>query len=293
MEMRIVLLGFGEELLFFIKTMYGKINIVGYGITEKYSDVAVEITDFCNQKNIPVIKSHYELTDLKPDIVFMISYPPLIEESYINTYNFINMHGALVPEYRGLHGGTWAIINGERVHGYTIHKVDSGIDSGPVYHQGFVNAEMTDDVHIIRRKIFEKFAEEIEVVFLDIIEGSIQPVEQDEKKAKYVSRRKPEDGLISWNNSAENTHNLIRALTPPYTKGAFTYYKSEELFIVDSELLDYPSYIATNGQVVSNFKGRGVLVKCGDKPLLIKDVIYYDKRMNSSELFKTVGARLG
>lgn len=291
--MRVVVLGFGEELFYFLQTMFKKIDIVGYGITEKYKDSAADIIDFCNRNNIPVINSHYELSDLKPDLVFMISYPPLIEDSFVEKYNFINMHGALLPEYRGLHGGTWAIINGEKKHGYTIHKVDGGIDSGPIYHQGVVESLITDDIHTIRKKIFIKFSEEIEEVFMNIVKGNIQPTEQDEHKAKYVSRRRQEDGLIKWDNTAENIHNLIRALTPPYTKGAFTNYKSEELFIIQSELLDYPAYIATNGQVVANFKNRGVLVKCCDKPLLIKDVIYKGNRMNSSELFKSVGARLG
>jgi methionyl-tRNA formyltransferase len=293
MKTRIAVLGFGKEINSFIRKMHKLINIVVYVVPDKYISEAIETINFCEKENILIKHSHLDLIDLEIDFAFMISYSPLIEESYLKKIKFINMHGALIPEYRGLHGGTWAIINGEKHHGYSIHEVDEGIDSGPVYHQGKIESSLEDTVISIRKKILEKFESEIEQVFRNIINSKISPIHQEEINAKYVCRRKPEDGKIEWNDNALNIHNLVRALTPPYTPGAFTFWKGEPIYIASSEYIEYPPYISTPGQVVAKYPKRGVLVKCKDRPLLIKDIIYEGIEMNAYNLFKTVGARLG
>lgn len=131
------------------------------------------------------------------------------------------------------------------------------------------------------------------VVFEKILCGELLPKEQNESEAKYVCKRKPKDGLINWNDTAWNIFILVRALIPPYTEGAFSFYKREKLVISSAELYECPSYISISGQVVARFEGKGVLVKCKDKVLLIKIIIWKVEKMGVWKLFKTVGAILG
>jgi methionyl-tRNA formyltransferase len=288
---RVIALGSGQEMDFFVKNLFGKINLVAFGADPQNSSGSVSTISFCKERNIPIIDSYREIVSFEPDVVFMISYPLLIPKEYLSKCTFINMHGALLPEYRGIHGGTWAIINGEKFHGFTIHIVDEGIDSGPVLFQGKVEMTLEDDVNLVRERIFQSFKANIEVVFLQYLNNNILPQLQDEEKAKYVCRRKRQDSLVDWRQNAWNVFNLIRALKPPYTDGAFTYYREEPLYIISAEFYPSPSYIAICGQVVARFEGRGVLVKCGDGVILIKEVVWKGASIRADALFKSVGAR--
>lgn len=290
--MKIAVLGSGIEIFTFLEQLYPHTNIVVFGYDKSTENGAKDSIDFCQKNNIPIINHYTELDNYQVDLVFMLSYPPLIPQNYIDKYLFVNMHMALLPKYRGMHGGTWALVNGEKYHGFTVHKVNSGVDSGDIYYQESIETTLEDDINTIRVKIFEKFKETIKSQFLNILNGTTQPKPQDETKALFVGRRKPEDSLINWQDTALNIFNLVRALTPPYTKGAFTFYKEKPLHITKAKLYTTPNYIATCGQVVGNFKEKGILVKCGDGVLLITELSYDEITYSAGEFFKTVGARL-
>lgn len=290
---RVVALGAGPEIHAFLKYLHEDVDIVAFGADKSNINAAKEAVEFCRGKNIPVISGYSELDSYKPDFIFMASYPLLIPAAYLAKYKFINMHSALLPAYRGIHGGTWAIINGEKYHGYTIHRVADGIDNGPIYFQQRIKISDKDDVGSIRKTIAKLFEKNIRKVFLKIIEGKIKSKKQDETLATYVCRRYPEDGLIDWNESSKNIFNLIRALKPPYTQyGAFTFYQGERLSICDAELYKSPSYKSVNGQVSAILKSCGVLIKCGDNLLLLKTGIWKGKQIQLDQLFKKVGIRL-
>lgn len=291
--MKLAVLGAGAEVDYFVQNFYTEFNIVAYGAHELNITSARETIDFCREKGVPIINEIEELDEYEPDYVFILSYPPLIEDEWLRKYRFINMHMALLPSYRGFHGGTWAVVNGEKHHGYTIHEVDSGIDTGPIYYQGQVEADLSDNINTIRAKILEHFKANVGDVFRSILFNKLEPVPQDDSLAKYVCRRRPEDSRIDWGQTAWKVFNLIRALTPPYTSGAFTSYNGEKLFVTESLWLESPVYIATVGQVVAKLPGRGVLVKCQDRALLVSRVNYNGVDMDPNDLFKTVGARLG
>ena len=223
----------------------------------------------------------------------MMSYAPLIEEKYLANFNFINIHGALLPKYRGMHGGTWAVVNGEKNHGYTIHKVDEGIDSGPIFFQESIESKFEDNINVIRDKIYSAFKEKIIKVIQNIYHEKIEAVAQNEEDAIYVSKRHPEDGLIDWSNSSEEIFNLIKALAHPYTAGAYTYYKNEKLFIRKALFVKRDRYIGINGQVLSKLQDGGCFVKTGDSMIIIKEVFFRDKLYRLDEIIKMVGVRLG
>lgn len=291
MNNKIVLLGSGSEIHQLLIHLSKNYKISAFGCTIDTRKNSLQSILFCEGKGIDIIEHHSEAIKYSPDFVFMINYPNLIEAAHLSKTKFINMHYALLPRYRGFHGVTWAIINGEKKIGYTIHEVDEGIDSGPIYNQCEIFVDINDDVNIIRKNLYELFIGKGLHVYDDIINNKLITKPQIEEDAIYVCRRYQDDGAIHWDSTAFAIHNLIRALKPPYTLGAFTFYNNQKLFILNSELCSYPEYSSVNGQVVNIIKGKGVLVKCQDTVLLLKDVILNDKQINSADLFRKVGFR--
>jgi methionyl-tRNA formyltransferase len=211
----------------------------------------------------------------------------------LQKYIVFNIHNSLLPKYRGLHAFSWALINGEREVGYTIHRAEKKLDSGDILSQLKIVVDEDDNIITVFSKASQLLEEWLprQIAILEKKRYTLQI--QDETIATYVCKRRKEDGLINWSDNALNIHNLIRALTPPYTDGAFTYWKCEPLYITKSEISDSPAYISIAGQVVVKQKDTGVLIKCGDKLLLVKEVRYKGEYVNAFDLFKTVGVRLG
>lgn len=289
---KVILFGSGKEIEFILKNSKGIFEVIAFGVDESNKSGASESLLYCKTHNIPILHHYSQVVDFEFDIVFMMSYPKLIPNEYLKKYRFINAHGALIPKYRGIHGGTWAIVNGEKYHGYSVHLVTEGIDNGPVYHQGVVEMLEEDNINTIREKIYELFTKEIIYVLSDILLGKLEAIPQDEKNAIYVCRRKPEDGLINWNANCVDIYNLVRALTPPYTTGAYTLFKGKVLVIPHAKYINSPIFKSINGQVV-NFEGDVAFIKCHDGYILVKEVMYDGEKINAKQLFKAVGHRLG
>ena len=223
--------------------------------------------------------------------VVLFSFGKLITADTLSKYEVYNVHNSLLPKYRGLHAFSWAIINGETEVGYTFHKVNEGIDSGAIGGQLHIALAPDEDVNDAFAKAAQMMSGWLATMIEKLANGDLEFREQDESQATYVGRRKAQDGEINWDDKAENIHNLIRAVAPPYTPGAFTTFKGEPLRIKKSSLTSNPEYIGISGQVVGRFPGKGLLVKTGDSTLLIERVTFKEEEMCASELFKTVGHR--
>ncbi|WP_341659368.1 formyltransferase family protein [Vibrio sp.] len=155
----IVILGEGDEIDYLVKNIEKKgIPLIAYGPSTNSSSEAYR---YCKENTIRIIDGYEEAVDLEPEFIFMMSYAPLIPQKMIEKVKFINVHGALLPRYRGMHGGTWALINGEEKAGYTIHLVDQGIDSGPIYFQSSVDVGISETIISVREKIKTAFEKNI------------------------------------------------------------------------------------------------------------------------------------
>jgi len=252
-----------------------------------------DIHRYLTAKNINCVDGLEKINFRLKPVVVMFSFGKLISKELLQKTAFYNVHNSLLPKYRGLHAFTWAIINGEKEVGYTLHKVTEGIDNGPIASQLKISISPSDDINAVFTKAnkmvlpwFEK-----EIIKLSKL-GLAKLKPQDESEATFVCKRKPEDGLIDWSKSARELVNFTRALTPPYTPGAFCVHKSQKVIIPRAENYPTPNYKGIEGQIVARVPNKGVLIKCGDGVVLVRDVISNDKKINSLELFKTVGARL-
>lgn len=128
----------------------------------------------------------------------------------------INIHLGMLPNYRGVHPVSWALINGEEFAGITIHKIDAGIDSGTILSQSKVEILETDDLWSLTDKLEQKAGQDLVLLLRNISKYKKIPsgIEQT-TKGFYARRRSADDGKINWQNNSKDIFNLIRALPSP------------------------------------------------------------------------------
>jgi methionyl-tRNA formyltransferase len=160
---------------------------------------------------------------LKPDFLFSFYYrfmlrAPLLQ---IPRRGALNMHGSLLPKYRGRVPINWAIVHGERETGASLHYMEIKPDAGDLVDQQSVPI-LPDDTAV---QVFDKVTVAAEMVMMRslpaLMQGAAPRVPLDLKAGSYYGRRRPEDGRINWRLPAQAVHNLIRAVAPPYP-GAFS-----------------------------------------------------------------------
>jgi methionyl-tRNA formyltransferase len=159
---------------------------------------------------------------LQPDFIFSFYYRSLLSESILEgaRRGALNMHGSLLPKYRGRAPVNWAILRGESETGATLHYMVSRADAGDIVDQMSVPILRNDDARVV----FNKVAVAAEIVLARSLPGLLagtaprrpQPIEP----GQYFGRRRAEDGRIDWSRSAVEIHNLVRAVAPPFP-GAF------------------------------------------------------------------------
>lgn len=163
------------------------------------------------------------VAQLEPDFIFSFYYRSMLGAPLLRCARrgALNMHGSLLPKYRGRAPVNWAILNGEAQTGATLHYMVERADAGDIVDQLAVPILEDDDA----REVFGKVTAAAEIVLARSLPGLIagnaprrpQPIEP----GQYFGRRRPEDGRIDWSLPAVRIHNLVRAVAPPFP-GAFT-----------------------------------------------------------------------
>jgi len=224
-------------------------------------------------------------------IVILFSYGKLITSKDLIRYDLYNVHNSILPKYRGLHAFSWAMINGDKEVGYTLHKVDDGVDSGEIVSQVKFRIDSSDTINEVFKKAKEALDGWLANEILNIKNGNFKLTPQNEEEATFVRRRKEKDNQINWNSSSKNIHNLIRAVSPPYTDGAYTFYKDDKLFIEKSSLIEKPINKGMTGQIIAKYKDKGILVKTEDSAILIERINYKGISNSADKVFKTLDFR--
>lgn len=157
-----------------------------------------------------------------PDLIWVNSYSMIVRADILSVPHLggINIHGALLPQYRGCNPTQWAILNNEIETGVTLHEMSVGIDEGHIIAQKTVPLYFEDTWATAHRRIAHATHKLIAENMPSILAQSWQGKAQEEDKAHYHRRRKPEDGLFRWDQPVVEIHNLIRALVAPLP-GAF------------------------------------------------------------------------
>ena len=160
---------------------------------------------------------------LAPDLILSVYYRNMISEKILGLapLGAFNMHGSLLPKYRGRAPINWARLHGEPRLGMTLHRMVKKADAGAIVDQEGVDIGLRDTAEQAFRKVMPcarlVLARQIDA----LLAGTAKETPQDDSQANYFGGRKPEDGRIHWTQTSAQIFNLIRAVTDPYP-GAFT-----------------------------------------------------------------------
>ncbi len=203
----------------------------------------------------------------QPDFLFSFYYRHMLKPYLLAlaARGAFNLHGSLLPRYRGRVPVNWAVIQGERETGATLHEMVEKPDAGMIVGQQAVPI-LPDDTAV---DVFAKVTVAAELV-LDrwlpaLIDGSAPRLPQDLAAGSYFGGRKPEDGRIDWRDPAAHVHNLIRGVAPPYP-GAFSDLPGGRLRVLRS--LHPTGERGPHSAPVLFGRGAGLYAQCGDALLL-------------------------
>jgi len=164
-----------------------------------------------------------QIAALKPDLILSAYYRNMISTKILGLARLgaFNMHGSLLPKYRGRAPINWAVLHGERRVGMTLHRMVKAPDAGAIVDSEGVDIGPRDTAAEAFRKALP-CARRILARRIDaLLAGKAPETPQDESQATYFGGRKPEDGRIDWTQPSARIFNLIRAVTDPFP-GAFT-----------------------------------------------------------------------
>lgn len=204
------------------------------------------------------------IAELKPDVIFSFYYRNLLGEAILSSARIgaFNLHGSLLPAYRGRAPLNWVLVNGETQTGVTLHRMISRADAGAIIAQQAVEIADADDALSLHRKLTESAKHLLEGVLPTLKSGTFSETAQDESKASYVGRRTPEDGRLEWEKPAQTLHNLVRAVSDPWP-GAFSFVGTHK-FIVWKSRVRSDIAPARAGTVISV---APLIIACGEGAL--------------------------
>lgn len=216
------------------------------------------------------------INDSNTHYVFLAGWFSLIKESELTKKKYINIHGSLLPKYRGIHSIFWAIMNFEEEIGYTIHEVNENIDDGNIIYQ-FRFKYKEQSIGEIQSLFYKDLYENLGHILDEYMDGKIDTIKQDKELATWVPRRNLEDCLIdfSWSNKMLNQYFL--ALSEPYP-GPRILINHKHYEVINKKIVDR-EYFCDIGRVV-NIDDEGVWIKTKEGFLVISLV----KDTHSGEL---------
>jgi len=238
-----------------------------------------------------------------PDLILSFYYRRLLSKELLSLPRLggVNLHGSLLPRYRGRSPVNWVLVNGETETGVTLHYMVEQADAGDIIAQRRVPIDIGDTALTLFHKVTAAGRELFEETFPLLKAGAAPRIPQDPRLATTFRGRRPEDGRVTWDEPATAIYNLVRAVTHPYP-GAFTWINGHKLFIwqaaADSQRTTVHCQSSLPGTVQAVVPGSGVLVSTGDGSLLVSRAQFEgEKEMAADELAErqgiAVGAKLG
>lgn len=222
---------------------------------------------------------------LNPDLIVVVAFGQKIPTSLMRIPHLgcVNVHGSLLPEYRGAAPIHRAIIDGSTVTGVTTMYLDEGWDTGDMILKRELDIAPDETAGSLHDRMALAGGELLAQTLACIRDGKAPRIAQDHQKATYAPKLKSEDGLINWNQSASEISSLIRGLDP--WPSAFTYYGDMQLRLYSPEVIDEERRNFPCGSIVKLIKGKGFAVSTGEGILLVKGVQPSGKKRMSAEAF--------
>jgi len=239
------------------------------------------VKQFALDHNLPVyqpVKVREEaaiqrIREFAPEVIVVVAYGQILPTAllYRNmaVYGCINLHGSLLPKYRGPAPINWAILNGDRVTGSTTMYVTEEVDSGEILLKDELEILPTDTTASLGLKMSEAGGALVVETLRRAAEGTLMPVVQDPALVTYAPMLKKEDGEINWGRSAAEIDGQIRGLYP--WPGTFTSNGGAVMKIIEAVPLDDAANVGKPGTVLA-IDASGMTVAAGSGSLLVKKV---------------------
>ena len=207
------------------------------------------------------------IAKLNPDYIFSFYYRNLLSEALLATASkgAFNLHGSLLPKYRGRAPANWVLVNGETETGVTLHRMVKRADAGAILAQQKVIIERNDTGLTLHAKLRDAASTLLRDALPQLAQGKLTETAQDESQATYFGRRTAADGKLEWKKPAEELFNLVRAVTQPYP-GAFCAVGEHKLIVWQAEVVKGNEGLAP-GRVISVNPLR---IACGEDSLVVK-----------------------
>jgi methionyl-tRNA formyltransferase len=224
---------------------------------------------------------------LRPDFLFSFYYRHMLGPAVLGLAGrgALNLHGSLLPKYRGRVPVNWAILKGERETGASLHYMVEKPDAGAIVAQQAVPI-LPEDTAL---EVFGKVTVAAEIVLdralPDLLAGRAPGIPQDLSRGSYFGGRRPEDGRIDWSRSAREIHDLVRAVAPPYP-GAFTEVGGRAVRLLRTMRDGRPG---PHRQPALFCEGGRCFAQCGDGRLLRVLAMQVDGTMLDAASFERIG----
>lgn len=219
---------------------------------------------------------------LKPDIFISAAYGAYLPGVLLDSapYGVVNIHPSILPRFRGAEPITRAIMHGDALTGISFMLTDKGWDTGPVLKTFRMEISASNTKGEVEKLLAKIAANEIDNVISEYTSGNLVPKAQT-GEACYADKIKKEELIINWDTTAEDIHNIVRALQP--TPGARTHFRGKILKIIETELSTISKEIPT---ATACFIDKRLYIGCKTGALLIKQVQPQSGRIMDAQSFQ-------
>jgi len=203
------------------------------------------------------------------DAMVVVGYGQIIPQSVIDQapLGIINVHGSLLPHYRGAGPIQWAILNGETRTGVTTMRIDAGLDTGDMLLKAETEIGPDENAMELGARLASMGADLLVRTLAGLASGSIIPEKQDSSQATWAPLLKKQDGLIDWSRPAAALHNQVRGLQP--WPGAYTTFRGQSLHVWRSRVHASTPAAAPGA---AHREGQALLVSTGNGALELLEV---------------------
>lgn len=227
------------------------------------------------------------LASINPDVIVVVAYGQILPEKVLEipVYGCINLHGSLLPKYRGAAPIQWAIIKGEKKTGVTTILMNEGMDTGGILLKEEMAIDPDDTAGTLSEKLSVIGAELLLKTLRGLESGIIKPQPQNDLSATYAPLLKKEDGRIDWKKEAEGIRNQVRGMNP--WPGAYTFIEGKLIKIWDADIIVGAGPGPSKGEPgrIMETNKDGILVSTGKDSILIKEVQLEGRSRTTSSSF--------
>ena len=277
--------------------------------------IASPVKEFCLQQNIPVLQPEKireikdTLVQLNPDLFCVVAYGKILPKDILEIPKLgsINVHGSLLPKYRGAAPIQWAVLNGDKTTGITTMYMDEGMDTGDIILKQEVEIGENETTGELWERL-SKIGGELLTETVDKIEKGIAPRTKQGKDFTLAPMLKKEISKIDWENkTAQEIKNLIRGLNP--IMGAYTTYNNKKIKIWKADKIETQKFMEEHpefknhidrfttmvgGTIIFSDEKKGLYVKAKDGILLIQEVQAENSRkMNIQDFLRGNPLKMG